>query len=391
MEFKPFFYYIDNFDRLTLKEKEEMWEYWQKMGYDWSNLRDLIMGKEIDSEIELPMTCPPSVEWGRKLGNRRVLKKYARLIKELEAKGRFVATEEVAKKLLLWFIINFFFCPAASIYRAYLVQALVKRGIAPNLRQIFPNIDLDEKEIEERENLFPLNWGLLGYPMVGFDEDKILWFEDVRKTFIERDFPECLPEARSIPEEKTYGEIIDFPIYEIEPPKRPAKIKIDENFISYGENTYDYKYRSIVETPCYFNKITGFDIEDELWKRGLPLFSPKKRIMEEIEKVYWDEVKKEISKLIEEKVLSSEKPVEFYTQFYQNYAETSLQIAYDEAFGNLFVFFKNYGDWFPSQATDFVSDTLGMTKSEAKEFIDKIYENLIFDVLELTKIKEEKK
>ena len=32
-----------------------------------------------------------------------------------------------------------------------------------------------------------------------------------------------------------------------------------------------------------------------------------------------------------------------------------------------------------------------MTKSEAKEFIDKIYENLIFDVLELTKIKEEKK
>ncbi|RKX57338.1 MAG: hypothetical protein DRP29_08560, partial [Thermodesulfobacteriota bacterium] len=150
------------------------------------------------------------------------------------------------------------------------------------------------------------------------------------------------------------------------------------------------KYRSILETPCFFNKITGFDIEDTLWKEGLPLFSPKKRIMKEIEEVYWNEVRKEIEKLIEEKVFSPEKPVEFYMQFYQNYAETSLQIAYDEAFGNLFVFFRHYGDWFMPQAIDFICRTLKVSPREAKEFIDKIYEDLIFDVLELTKIKEEK-
>lgn len=384
---KPLAYYIDNFHRLTPEEKEEMWEYWRRIGYNWDHIRNFIMGKEVDSEIELPMTCPPYVDFGQKLGSKRILEKYAILIEEMKEK-KLISTKEVVKELLLWFIINFFFCPAAYIYRAYLVQALVKRGIAPNLRQIFPNIDLDEEEIRERENLFPLNWSLLGYPMVGFNEDKIIWFEDVRKTFIERNFPKYLPEARSIPEERTYGEIIGFPIYEIKPPKRPLKIKLDENFVSYGENTYDYKYRSIVETPCYFNKITGFDVEEELWKRSLPLFSPKKRIMKEIEKVYWDEVKKEIEKLIKEKTLSSEKPVEFYMQFYQNYAETSLQIAYDEAFGNLFMFFKHYGDWFPSQAIDFVSTVLKISKTEAKEFIDKMYENLVFDVIELTKIPE---
>ena len=387
LKFKPFFYYIDNYDRLTAKEKKEMWLYWSKMGYDWGDIRKFIMGEEVDSEQELPMMCPPSIEWGVRLGRKRVLEKYARLIKEKRVE-EMIPTEEVVKNILLWFIINFFFSPAGYIYRAYLVQALIKRGIAPNLRQIFPEIDLDEEEIKERENLFPLNWSLLGYPMVGFDEDKILWFEDVRETFIEKKFPKYLPEARSIPEERTYGEIIGFPIYEIEPPERPSKIKLDENFVSYGENTYDFKYRSIVETPCYFNKITGFDIEDELWKKGLPLFSPKKRIMKEIEKVYWDEVKKEIKKLIDEKVLSPEKPVEFYTQFYQNYAETSLQIAYDEAFGNLFIFFKNYGDWFPSQAIDFVSEVLEIKREKASDFLDKLYENLVFDVLKLTKIKE---
>ena len=56
------------------------------------------------------------------------LKKYAKLIEEIGAK-EIIVTEEVVKKLLLWFTINFFFCPSAYIYKAYLVRTLIKREI----------------------------------------------------------------------------------------------------------------------------------------------------------------------------------------------------------------------------------------------------------------------
>ena len=331
---------MDKWDKMTLEEKEEfLKEVLRAMS--WIDLADL--------EEPEPAYSLEKIE---EFKNLRVPVRIAEIYEERKKRARGWTEEEIISFLRWWFFV--IVTPAPYLYRMFLIRALKRRGIwLADAERIVP-----QAQLSERENLFPLNWSLRGAPDPEFTERDLILFKEMESTLKQpRLHIEPLPEYS------------DF-----------GAVDLEEHLISNGEDTGDYRFRSIAECPNFFNKIPGIDVEDELDKLGIPYWSPNPSELKRAEDVYWRAIRKEIEEY-------KEKIPGLKEDLYETYAECQARIAYDEAYGQLYHFFKERLSWAFDQMVEMVEKVLGKSKDEAERWVKEQVEKAVFDLVKKFEIK----
>ena len=258
---------------------------------------------------------------------------------------------------------------APYIYRQILIKCLWVRGIWPNMKkwkeysrtfEAFEPCIPPQSSLSERENLFPVNWSLKGAPTGIFKGEQVFTKDDLI--------------LFAISETPGEGKII-FKEVECD----LSGIDLNEHLISNGQDTFDYRFRSISECPNFFNKVPGIDVEEEILSRGLPLYSDNPKEMSEIEKIYYDAIRKEINEY-------KDKLPELDVSKYETYAEFQARVAYDEAYGTLYEFFRQKLGFIYDQTINAIVRHLKWSEGKAKKWIKEQTENMIFDLIKFFEV-----
>ena len=337
-----------NHHKWSLEQKKEFWTNILTSG---TNLYDLMARSRVPIDIgdygdltKYPLTDDKIAE----LRDINIPEKFADYYEEVGG------IEEILHTFSSIFI-TLVIITAPIVYRKYLLDELKRRHIWPPIEGLE-----DPNKYPEPRRYFPVNWALAGMPNDRLSVDDLMSFAVREEKISPIGFRiEQIPTYQY----SGYGQTIDLELQLLHPDGTP---------------TGDYVFRSISECPNFYDRIPGFDIDEELERRGIDYNEP------EAQKIYWDKIYEEVSEKLKETNVAQNP-----RKFYETYWECQARICYDVAYGQLYQYFKDKWGWAKDQLINCWARCLKVDRRTAEERLKTWLRKLIIEIFETYRKKEE--